>query len=135
MKIFVPDASIILKWVLGEDEEGQDRAIELLNGWLDQEHEIILPSLWIYEVGNVLGVKRTKDAEKILGLLLGYEFKESRITDIQINLTFHLMKEFKGVTFYDAIYHALALIEKGVMVTADKDYFKKTKDKGGIMLI
>lgn len=135
MKVIVPDASIILKWVLGEDEEDQDRAIELLNGWLNQEYEFILPSLWIYEVGNVLGVKRPKDAEKILGLLLGYEFKESRITDIQINLAFHLMKEFKGVTFYDAIYHALALIEKGVMVTADKDYFKKTKDKGGIMLI
>lgn len=135
MKIFVPDASVILKWVLGEDEEGQDRAIEILNGWLGQEHEIILPSLWIYEVGNVLGLKRSKDAEKILGLLLEYEFKESRITDIQINLTFHMMKEFKGVTFYDAIYHAIALIEKGMMVTADKDYFKKTKAKGGIILI
>ncbi len=72
MKVIVPDASIILKWVLGEDEEGQDRAIELLKGWLNQEYEFILPSLWIYEVGNVLGLKRPKDAEKILGLLLGY---------------------------------------------------------------
>ncbi len=135
MKIFVPDASVILKWVLGEDEEGQDRAIELLNGWLGQEHEFILPSLWIYEVGNVLGLKRPKDAEKILGLLLEYEFKESQITNIQINLAFHLMKEFKGVTFYDAIYHTLALLEKGVLVTADKDYFKKAKNMGGIMLI
>lgn len=135
MKVIVPDASIILKWVLGEDEEDQDRATELLKGWLNQEYEFILPSLWIYEVGNVLGLKRPKDAGKILGLLLGYEFKECRNTNKLVDLTFKLMKEFKGVTFYDAIYHALALIEKGMMVTADKDYYKKTKDKGGIILI
>ena len=127
MKVIVPDASIILKWVIGEGEEGQDRAIEFLNGWLNQEYEFIMPSLWIYEVGNVLGLKRPKDAEKILGLLLGYEFKESQITNIQVNLTFHLMKEFKGVTFYDAIYHSVALLEKGMMVTADKDYFQEDK--------
>jgi len=38
MKVFVPDASVILKWVLGETEN-QDKAIELLEGWLNQEHE------------------------------------------------------------------------------------------------
>ena len=135
MKIFVLDASVILKWVLGEDEEGQDRAIELLNGWLGQEHEFILPSLWVYEVGNVLGLKRSKDAEKILGLLLEYEFKEYRNTNKLVDLTFKLMKEFIGVTFYDAIYHALALLEKGILVTADKEYFKKAKNMGGIILI
>jgi len=33
------------------------------------------------------------------------------------------MREFKGVTFYDAIYHAVALLENGVMVTADKTFY------------
>ncbi|MEW6615627.1 MAG: type II toxin-antitoxin system VapC family toxin [Thermodesulfobacteriota bacterium] len=134
MKVFVPDASVILKWVLGETEN-QDKAIELLEGWLNQEYEFILPPLWLYEVGNVLGLKREKDAEKILGLLLEYEFRECKITGELVNSTFGLMREFKGVTFYDAIYHAVALLENGVMVTADKAYFEKAKDKGNIILI
>lgn len=134
MKVFVPDASVILKWVLGETEN-QDKAIELLEGWLNQEHEFILPPLWLYEVGNVLGLKRAKDAEKILGLLLEYEFRDCQITRELVNSTFGLMREFKGVTFYDAIYHAVALLENGVMVTADRAYFEKVKDKGKIILI
>lgn len=134
MKVFVPDASVILKWVLGETES-QDKAIELLEGWLNQEHEFILPPLWLYEVGNVLGLKRAEDAEKILGLLLEYEFRNCQITGKLLNSTFGLMREFKGVTFYDAIYHAVALLENGVMVTADRAYFEKVKGKGKIILI
>jgi predicted nucleic acid-binding protein len=30
-----------------------------------------------------------------------------------------------GVSFYDASYHALAIIEKGVFVTADARYLRK----------
>lgn len=35
----------------------------------------------------------------------------------------------------DAIYHAVALLESGVMVTADRAYFEKVKGKGKIILI
>ena len=134
MKIFVPDASVILKWVL-RDEEDHDYAFALLKGWINQEHEFILPSLWLYEVGNVLGMKRPKDAERILDILLEYEFMEYHITKEITTFAFSLMREFKGVTFYDTIYHVIALRESGVMVTADKAYFDKAKGKGGILLI
>lgn len=134
MKIFVPDASVILKWVL-RDEEDHDYAFALLKGWINQEHEFILPSLWLYEVGNVLGMKRPKDAERILDILLEYEFMEYRITKEITTIAFRLMRELKGVTFYDTIYHVIALRESGVMVTADKTYFEKAKGMGGILLI
>jgi len=134
LKIFVPDASVILKWVL-RDEEDHDYTFALLKGWINQEHEFILPSLWLYEVGNVLGMKRPKDAERILDILLEYEFMEYHITKEITTIAFSLMREFKGVTFYDTIYHVIALRESGVMVTADKAYFEKAKGKGGILLI
>jgi len=35
-----------------------------------------------------------------------------------------LTRSFK-VTFYDAAYHALAIVERGVFVTADLQYLKK----------
>jgi predicted nucleic acid-binding protein len=134
MKVLVPDASIILKWVL-DDERDQDKARKILSDWLNQEHEFILPSLWVYEVGNVLGLKRPKDSEKILGLLLEYEFQECLVTKDLIHGAFSLMNAYRGITFYDAIYHALALQENGVMITADKAYFEKTKSRGSVQFI
>ena len=135
MKVFVPDASVILKWVIGENEEGHDKAFAFLRGWLGNEYEFILPSLWIYEVGNVLGLKRPRDAEKMTALLLDYEFKECKITKELSNLTFDFMREYRGITFYDAIYHAVAIHEKGTMITADKVYYNRVRAKGDIILI
>ena len=131
----MPDASIILKWVLEKDEEYQDEAITFLKGWLNQEYEFLLPSLWFYEVGNVLGMKRPKDAGDILNILLEYEFNECHISKELVTMAIGLMNEFKGVTFYDAIYHALALQVNGIMITADKAYFEKVKGKGNITLV
>lgn len=135
MKIFVPDASIILKWVLEDEENNRDNATALLRGWVEQEHEFVVPSLWLYEVGNVLGIKRSKDAEKILEILLEYEFKEMKITKDVTSIAFALMKEYRGVAFYDTIYHAVAMRNKGTMVTADKTYYDTAKDKGSILLL
>ncbi len=133
MKIFVPDASVIVKWVIGEDSD--DIAGDILHGWLNQEHDFLLPSLWVYEVGNVLGMKRPKDANTILDLLLEYRFRECSITRELIAATYDLMNEYRGATFYDAVYHAVALRENGTMVTADKAYYEKAKRKGCVMLI
>jgi predicted nucleic acid-binding protein len=135
VKIFVPDASIILKWVLEDEENNCDNATALLGGWIAQEHEFVVPSLWLYEVGNVLGIKRSKDAEKILGILLEYEFKEMKITKDVTSIAFALMKEYRGVTFCDTIYHAVAIRNKGTMVTADKTYYDMAKDTGSILLL
>ncbi|MBM4053196.1 MAG: hypothetical protein FJ264_00690 [Planctomycetes bacterium] len=38
----MPDASIILKWVLENDENNRDNAVALLRGWVEQEHEFVL---------------------------------------------------------------------------------------------
>ena len=52
--IIVPDASVILKWVLEkEDESDYPQALQLQHAFLAQEVEIRLPTLWRYEVGNV----------------------------------------------------------------------------------
>ncbi len=50
-----------------------------------------------------------KDAEKILEILLEYEFKEMKITKDVTSRAFALMREYRGVTFYDTIYHAVAI--------------------------
>jgi predicted nucleic acid-binding protein len=42
------------------------------------------------------------------------------------------MRRF-GVTFYDASYHAVALIRGGVLLTADGTYCRKTSAAGHSM--
>lgn len=65
--IIVPDASVILKWVLEkEDESDYPQALQLQQAFLAQEVEIRLPTLWRYEVGNVLGLKQSALATELL---------------------------------------------------------------------
>ena len=50
------DASVILKWVLGDPKEpDQGTAVGLLKGWADGTHSLAAPALWEYEAANLLG--------------------------------------------------------------------------------
>lgn len=134
MKLIVPDASIILKWVLRGGEDEKDGALSVLHGWLERKHEIMLPSLWLFEVGNIIGRKEPELAPDIMKRLVAYEFAEIKITGALVDAILKITRE-KKVTFYDASYHTTAISQKGVFITADRDYYNKTKDMGGIRLL
>ena len=134
--IVVPDASVILKWVLErEDEPGHAQAMKLQEAMLAENIEIRVPTLWRYEVGNVLGLKKPVMATELMGALLAYEFDEVPLrTEYALAVLEH-MQEVKGVTFYDAAYHVLALRTKGLYLTADTAYVKRAKRKGHVSLL
>ncbi|MYB32114.1 MAG: type II toxin-antitoxin system VapC family toxin, partial [Acidobacteria bacterium] len=53
--IVTPDASVLLKWVLpAEDEQDTDAALALRDEAAAGILDLIVPQLWIYEVGNTL---------------------------------------------------------------------------------
>jgi predicted nucleic acid-binding protein len=134
--ILVPDASVILKWVLEkEDEPGYSQALKLQEALLAEEVEIRLPTLWRYEVGNVLGLKKPRMAAELMSALLAYEFDEVPLrTDYALDVVAH-MQDVPGVTFYDSAYHVLALRTKGLYLTADAAYLKRAKRKGHVELL
>lgn len=134
--IVIPDASVILKWVLEKDDEpGYAQALKLQDAILTDEVEIRVPTLWRYEVGNVLGLKKPKLASELVGALLAYEFDEVPLqADYALDVLAH-MQEIPGVTFYDSAYHVLALRTKGCYVTADAMYLKRAKRKGRVELL
>lgn len=134
--IVVPDASVILKWVLEkEGEPGHAQAIRLQEAMLAEEIEIRVPALWRYEVGNVLGLKKPGMAIELMGALLAYEFDEVSLrTEYALAVLEH-MKDVDGVTFYDSAYHVLALRTKGLYLTADAAYVKRAKRKGHVSLL
>lgn len=134
--IVVPDASVILKWVLErEDDHGHAHAMKLQEALLAEEVEIRLPTLWRYEVGNVLGLKKPRLATELMGALLAYEFDEVPLrTEYALDVLEH-MREVSGTTFYDAAYHVLALRTKGMYLTADAAYVRRAKQKGHVSLL
>jgi predicted nucleic acid-binding protein len=134
--IVVPDASVLLKWVLEKDSEPDHRqAIQLQQALLDEVIEIRLPTLWRYEVGNVLGLKKPTIATELMGALLAYEFDEVPLrTEYALDVLKH-MGDMPGVTFYDAAYHVLALRVQGLYLTADGAYIRRAKRKGHVVLL
>jgi predicted nucleic acid-binding protein len=132
-RIVVPDASVVLKWVDRiPGEKDRKHADALLDAWLNGRLEIVVPRLWAFEVANVLGREDPSRAGPTMEELLGYRFEEEDTTPELCRTAFGLMKEF-GVTFYDAVYHAVALLRKGVFVTADEAYFRRTAARGGVV--
>ena len=79
--IVVPDASVILKWVL-EKGEGKEvsKALELQNTFIAEHLDLQVPTLWQYEVGNVLGLKQPALAGELMKALLEYELPEVPLT-------------------------------------------------------
>jgi predicted nucleic acid-binding protein len=134
--IVVPDASVILKWVLGmEKEPGHVQALRLQEALLGDQVEIQVPTLWRYEVGNVLGLKQPRMAPELMDALLAHEFEEVPLnTEYALDVLGH-MRDVSGVTFYDAAYHVLALRSEGLYLTADRAYVKRAKSKGHVALL
>ena len=129
--VLVPDTSVLLKWVLeSRDEEDRDRALELREDWLAGRYAIVLPSLWFFEVGNILGIKQPALAKRLMQVLLNYRIDEAPHR-VFCSKALELMKTYK-VTFYDAAYHALAITRSGRMITADHAYYRKTSRAGHV---
>ena len=124
----VPDASIILKWVLPWENEPYSRQAHALSqAFYDNEIDLILPSLWVYEIGNVLTIKYPEVARVLLAHLTNLDIPVVQPSVRLIELTTKLVSRH-AVTFYDASYHALAVMTDALFVTADEKFLRKVPD-------
>jgi predicted nucleic acid-binding protein len=131
----VPDASVILKWVLdAENEPGHHQAQQLLEQWVAAEVVLWVPSLWVYEVGNVLCLKRPNVASETLGFLLDLGLREVAVDQDLVELATGLATQF-AVTFYDAAYLAAATAVDGILVTADRRFARSIGSSQRVKLI
>ena len=127
MKI-VPDASIILKWVLPRENEPYSRQAHAIGqAFYDNEIDLIVPSLWVYEVGNVLTIKYPEVARALLAHLLNLNIPLVHPSPKHIELATRLVARH-AVTFYDASYHALAIATGAFFFTAHVKIMRKVND-------
>ena len=133
--LYVPDASVILKWVFDTpDEADRDAALMLLKSWVAGECEFLLPSLWLFEVGNIMGRNIPDKAPEFMEMLIDYRIEEAPVSSAIAKRTLAIMADC-GVPFYDAVYHAVALERRGTLVTADAGYLKKAGKLGNSVLL
>lgn len=91
-----------------------------------------MPSLWLYEVGNTVARRFPTHAGTWLSSLVKFGLQESPVSSRWLAQVLELTASYP-VSFYDAAYHATALIHGGVFVTADERYAGTAQPHGAVV--
>jgi len=139
MKKFTIDNSVFVKTILNEENEAI--ATDLMECIEKNGHKIINPTLFQYEFFKVFITKNLnlKLAHEVVDrhLEVNMELLNPTIThNLKAKEIIASCKKENGFpSYYDAIYHAIALVEGGTLITTDEKYYTKTKHFGGILLL
>jgi predicted nucleic acid-binding protein len=133
--LVVPDASVLLKWVLpSDDEPDADKALLLRTAIEEEAVDALLPALWLYEVGNTIARRFPMHASSWLSALMKFGVEEASPSPVWLAKTLDLTARYE-VSFYDAAYHALALVYEGMFVTADSRYVNRVREAGSVIAL
>jgi len=131
----VLDTSVIVKWFI--EEKGSERALLWLEKHIKKEEIILVPSLFFYEIANVLRYNKRLPTDEILNLveeLFRLNLKIEEVTPELIMRGVVLARE-KNISIYDAIFVVLAKIYQLSFYTADEKLYKKVKGLGFVKLL
>src|SRR5260370_21893719 len=96
-------------------------ALLLRGAIVDEAVRVVLPALWLYEVGNSIARRFPTHASDWLSALMKFGLEEAPPSHPWLAKAAELTRRF-DVSFYDAAYHALALLPDGLFVTSDARY-------------
>lgn len=132
--LYVIDASVLIKWFIIEVEDRQ-QALKIKENHVNKTIQLVMSSACLYETLNTLGRKVPSMALLILSEILMLNIEEYRLTLENSYRALTIIQKFPKVSFYDAFYHAIAIENNGVFVTADANYYQKTKSLKHIKLL
>lgn len=130
MKTFVIDASVCLKWIFEEKES--TLALKILKDFGDQEIDLVAPSIWEYEVANVVISSRKKGELSTFKAKQFFEFLQRNkpniisISDL-MDKCIHNAVVF-NLSAYDSAYVTPAKENKIVLISADDKLVAKIND-------
>ena len=120
---------------LPDSEEGDtDAALSLRDEAVAETIDLVVPQLWICEVGNTLVRRFPEQADELLASLVEFDLAEARLDSGWRRHAVALAAAY-GVSFYDATYHATALARDGVFVTADERYVRRASRAGRVVAL
>ena len=127
----VADASVVVKWLLPDDEADLPQALRLLDDVRTGRVRLVQPPHWLAEVAAVLArlspetaADDVADLATITCEVVRTVSMYRRAVDLAVRLDHHL---------FDTLYHAVALETPGArFVTADDRYYRKAHAQGRI---
>lgn len=135
MSQFVLDNSVVMRWVLGSENQSDDRYADAVLRSLS-DASAIAPGLWPLEVANVLVVAERHDditpaeTDNFLLQLDSLPIDVDPLTARQaLSHTLLLARDHK-LTAYDASYLELSLRTGLPLATLDKDLLRATTNAG-----
>ena len=126
--MIVLDASVVLKWIFG-DEEGGEKARLHKEGHVTGEETVAVHSLFFYEIANVLATKTrlsAKDAAEAFSLIWNFYLEVFSLGTDEFLEGIMISRQHR-ITLYDAAYIVLARKLGCPFVTADGRLYKKVK--------
>lgn len=134
MKLVV-DASVAVKWFLPEPsrEPDADRAATLLRAVRDGEVELLEPPHWLAEVAAVITRLRPGIAAEAIDLMDAMELETAAGAELYKRAS-RLARQLDQHLF-DTLYHALALENDALLVTADDRYLRKAGPLGNVVAL
>lgn len=133
--LIILDSNVLLAFLLDEPE--QPLAAKVFQDRDQQKIELMVPSLWDYEIWNCLSRIDPSLFKAGYGLFLRFTQLPKKV-DLNSQLITQAMmisSRISGLAFYDTAYHALAILRNGTFVTLDQKYYKKTKALKHIKLL
>ena len=130
MNLFVVDTSVVVKWFAGVDEPNIKQALQLLDDFEKGRVQLATSDLLIYELGNALLKGKKLPAEIISAALerlyrIGFEIFPA---DQLIARESAAIAARYGLTFYDAVFAALAKLQGCQLISANPRCHGKIKD-------
>jgi predicted nucleic acid-binding protein len=125
---YVVDASVVVKWFCGSDDDTA-RAAELLDQHIAGTHSLASCSLLLYEVSGALlsnrNLSRADVSKAMKNLLkLGLELVEfQEVVDEAVTLA-----STKAISICDAAYVAVSQVRHLPLVTANRELLQKVAD-------
>ena len=129
--MIVLDSSVALKWIFA-DEKGAEHALRIRDEHVSGQNEIVVPSLFFYEVANVLATKvKLSNDEALAGfeLISAFELSVYELSGIESMEAMTLAMKHQ-LSVYDASYHVLANRFGCTFLTADRKFWEKVKSLG-----
>lgn len=134
MNRLVLDASVVVKWVLQDDEREPDttQALTLCESFREGRLTLVQPPHWLAEVAAVCVRLKPGIASQATGFLYAMEIPVQNNIEVY-RYACKLAAELDHHVF-DTLYHAVAItLPDTILVTADARYYRKARRRGAIM--
>lgn len=134
LPIYVLDNSVILKPIL--QEKDWDKVIKIFFLKDTYKLSIFLPEIFRYEfLSTLIREKNEKDALEAYKNFTAHQVTVLPLEDDLIHRAIKINSKYPKTSFYDAVYHALAIAYNCNFITANEKYFNITKKEGHIKLL